>query len=199
MFRTAETFVSEILGLDKVLRAYLHRFAPQPADLEDLLQETYSHLFELTLERRVQIRNVQAFAITSARNIAVSSMRHRNVVPIDPLEDVDSLPIAEDAPQLEEIVHSHQQIARIAAGLATLPERCRVIFTLRRVYGFSQKEIARRLQISEGVVEQQLIKGMRRCARVLSEPAGELRAMRSRRTGWLAAKWAHRQGSGLDE
>jgi|ERR1700722_15040850 len=198
MPRTQEEFVNEVLGLEKVLRAYLHRFAPQPAGLDDLIQETYSHLFQLNPARRVEIRSVQAFAITSARNVAVSRMRHQQVVPIESVEDLDLLPMDEDSPQLDDIVHSHQQIVRIAEGLATLPERCRVIFTLCRVYGFSQKEIARRLHISEGVVEQQLIKGMRRCAKVLSEPPRKRREVPERRSGWVP-QWLRRKGSGFDE
>jgi RNA polymerase sigma-70 factor (ECF subfamily) len=43
------------------------------------------------------------------------------------------------------------------------------VFTLRKVYGFSQKEIAERLQISENTVEQHLTKAARRCAQVLFE------------------------------
>jgi RNA polymerase sigma-70 factor (ECF subfamily) len=194
MVRTEDEFVSEILRQEKVLRAYLHRFAPQPADLEDLLQETYAHLFRLSPERRMEIRNIQAFAITSARNVALSGLRHREVVPMDSIEDLDAIPVDEDHAQLDEIVHSHQQLVRVAEGLASLPARCREIFTLRRVYGFSQKEIAKRLGISEGVVEQQLVKGMRRCAEVLQESASKPLNLVPRRAGWVP-HWLRRKES----
>jgi RNA polymerase sigma-70 factor (ECF subfamily) len=197
MVRTEDEFVSEILGLEKVLRAYLHRFAPQPADLEDLLQETYSNLFRLPPQRRTEIQNTQAYAITIARNVALSGIRHRQIVAIDSLEELQHLPVDEDAAGLDDIVHSHQQLLRVAGALATLPERCRAIFTLRRVYGFSQKEIAARLSISEGVVEQQLIKGMRRCAEALSEPADDRQRSNNKRVGWMA-RWRRRQGVGHD-
>jgi DNA-directed RNA polymerase specialized sigma24 family protein len=49
----------------------LHCFAPHPADLEDLLRETYLRLFSLAPERWTDIRNVEAFAITTTRNIAL--------------------------------------------------------------------------------------------------------------------------------
>jgi RNA polymerase sigma factor (sigma-70 family) len=198
MVRTEDEFVTEILRQEKVLRAYLHRFAPQPADLEDLLQETYSHLFRLSPERRMEIRNIQAFAITSARNVALSGLRHREVVSMDSIEDLDAIPVDEDRAQLDEIVHSHQQLVRVAEGLASLPARCREIFTLRRVYGFSQKEIAKRLGISEGVVEQQLVKGMRRCAEVLEEPAGERQGSIPTRSDWVP-HWLRRKESKHDQ
>src|SRR4029453_18151760 len=123
MPRSDDDYMREILRMEKPLRAILPRFAPQPADLEDLLQETYSHLFSLPLERRAAVRNVQAFVITTARNVARDWIRH-------------------------------QQLMRIAGGIAQLPERAREVFTLRRVYGLSQKEIAAKLEISEGAVEQ---------------------------------------------
>jgi RNA polymerase sigma-70 factor (ECF subfamily) len=185
MVRAEDAFVSEILRLEKVLRAYLHRFAPQPADLEDLLQETYSHLFQLSSERRREIRNIQAFAITSARNVALSDLRHRGVVPMDSIDDLDVIPMDEECAQLDEIVHTHQQLVRVAEGLAGLSARCQEIFTLRRVYGFSQKEISKRMNISEGAVEQQLAKGMRRCAEVLEEPAMERDGPPSKRLAWV--------------
>jgi RNA polymerase sigma-70 factor (ECF subfamily) len=37
------------------------------------------------------------------------------------------------------------------------------VFTLRAVYGLSQREIAARLAISENTVEKQMSKGLRRC------------------------------------
>jgi len=184
MVRTEDDFVSEVLKLETVLRAYLHRFAPQPADLEDLLQETYSNLFRLSPERRTEIRNIQAFAITSARNVAVSHLRHRAVVSMDSLEELEGLPADEVNSRLDDIVHTHQQLLRVAEGLGALPARCQEIFALRRVYGFSQKEIAKRMKITEGAVEQQLAKGMRRCAQVLAEPANEQRAYAGR-ASWV--------------
>ncbi|MGH8323270.1 MAG: RNA polymerase sigma factor, partial [Steroidobacteraceae bacterium] len=55
-----------------------------------------------------------------------------------------------------------------------LPERCRQVFTLRKVYGYSQKEIAARMNITENTVEQQLIKAARHCAQALfDQPVGE--------------------------
>jgi RNA polymerase sigma factor (sigma-70 family) len=186
MLRAEDEYVCEILRMEKALRAFLHRVAPQPADLEDLLQETYSHLFRLSEEQRKAIYNVQGFAMTSAHNIAMDWLRRRRVVPIDSVEDFNALSVADGAADLEAIVNSHQQLVRLAEGVATLPGRCREAFTLRHVYGYSQKEIAQRLKVSEGAVEQLLVRGMRRCAELLTSTQGDIRA--DRRTG-LAQRW----------
>ena len=186
MIRSDDEYVCEILRLERPLRALLHRFAPQPADLEDLLQETYSRLFRMTAEQRSAVKNIQVFALTSARNVALDWIRHRQVVPIDLVEDLGELGLADDTAGLEEIVHTHQQLVRIAEGIGRLPDRCREVFTLRRVYGLSQKEIANRLGISVGAVEQLLIRGMRRCAEYMTESAPVAqRVVSHKRTNWI--------------
>lgn len=48
--------------------------------------------------------------------------------------------------------------------IQTLPARCRQILTLRKIYGLSQKEIARQLGIAEHTAESQVGIGMHRCA-----------------------------------
>ena len=48
-------------------------------------------------------------------------------------------------------------------AIQSLPDRCRQVFTLRKVYGLSQKEVARELGISEKTVSAQIAIGMRKC------------------------------------
>ncbi|MEJ0038593.1 MAG: sigma factor-like helix-turn-helix DNA-binding protein [Gammaproteobacteria bacterium] len=45
-----------------------------------------------------------------------------------------------------------------------LPAACRKVFTLRKVYGYSGKEIATRLGIPEEAVEELLIQAAQMCA-----------------------------------
>jgi len=48
-------------------------------------------------------------------------------------------------------------------AIQALPDRCRQIVTLRKIYGLSQKEVAERLAISEHTVEAQGSIGVRKC------------------------------------
>ena len=187
MSNSSGNYVVEILRLEKLLRAYLHRFAPKPADLEDLLHDTYAKLLGLSAERRTQIDSLQAFAITAARNAAVDWSRRQRVVPIDFVEDLDSL--AGAAPwHVDDLVSAHQELLQLAAVVAKLPERCAEVFTLRKVYGWSQAEIAVHFGISISTVEAHLVKAVRRCAEVLGEtsrtersPGRGLRRWRTRK------------------
>lgn len=65
--------------------------------------------------------------------------------------------------QNEPIVQSSELdlVAELAMGL---PSECRQVFTLRKVYGYSGREIASRLGIPEHAVEEHLIQAARRCA-----------------------------------
>ena len=53
-------------------------------------------------------------------------------------------------------------------AIQSLPERCRQVLTLRKIYGLSQRQIAQQLDISENTVETQVANGMRRCAAFLA-------------------------------
>ncbi len=48
-------------------------------------------------------------------------------------------------------------------AIQSLPERCRQIITLRKIYGLSQNEVAARLGISVHTVEVQGGIGLRKC------------------------------------
>ena len=120
----------------------------------------------------------QRFALTVARNVAFDWLRHRQVVPIELVADLEALEVLDEGEQIEEIVNSHQELAMLVKAIQGLPDRCRQVFTLRKVYGYSQKEIALRLSISENTVEQHLTKAARRCAQALfDQPVSERRSM----------------------
>ena len=54
-----------------------------------------------------------------------------------------------------------------AEALRGLPDRCRQILTLCKMYGHSSKEVAERMGISEHTVRAQIAIGIRRCAAYL--------------------------------
>jgi RNA polymerase sigma-70 factor (ECF subfamily) len=135
-----------------------------PADVDELLQETYARLLIANQKPETEIRSVRALALTIARNLALDWLRHRDVIPINLVSDMATLHVLDESAQVEEIVNSHQELALLAAVVAELPTRCRRAFTLRRIYGLSQREIAMRLRISEATVEQLLARAVRRCA-----------------------------------
>jgi RNA polymerase sigma-70 factor (ECF subfamily) len=178
MSRAEDRYLVASLEFEGVLRACLHRYARNAADVDELLQETYAHLLAAgAAKNREEIRSIRAFALTVARNVALSWLRHRQVVPIELVADLEQLELLDERSQVDEIVNSHQELALLSAAVAQLPARCRQVFTLRKVYGMSQKEIAAQLNISENTVEQHLAKGVRLCSAALAaSPIAERRS-----------------------
>ncbi len=162
-----DQYLLEALESEGVLRAYLFRFVRNPADVDELLQETYARLLVGSPADGTEVRSVRALALTIARNVALDWLRHRNVVPMELVSDLAALDVLDEKAQVEEIVNSHQELALLAEVVGELPKRHRQVFTLRRVYGFSQREIAQHLGISETTVEQLLARAVRRCAAAL--------------------------------
>ncbi len=177
MIKNEERYLVQALEFESVLRACLYRYARNTADVEELLQETYARLLTAGSSNEPEVRSVRAFSLTVARNVAFDWLRHKQVVPIELVADMEAMDILDERDQIDAIVNSHQELMMLVKAVQQLPERCRQVFTLRKVYGYSQKEIAARMNISENTVEQQLIKAARHCAQALfDQPVAERQA-----------------------
>ena len=62
------------------------------------------------------------------------------------------------------------ELVHVAKLARSLPAVCRRVFTLRKVYGCSGKEIATRLGIPDEAVEELLIQAARVCAQADDAP-----------------------------
>lgn len=177
MIKNEERYLVQALEFESVLRACLYRYARNASDVEELLQETYARLLTAGSSNEPEVRSVRAFSLTVARNVAFDWLRHKQVVPIELVADMGAMDILDERDQIDAIVNSHQELMMLVKAVQQLPERCRQVFTLRKVYGYSQKEIAARMKISENTVEQQLIKAARHCAKALfDQPVAERQA-----------------------
>ena len=168
MAKVEDRFLLHALEFESVLRACLWRYTHNNSDVDELLQETYARLLIVgASQQETAVRSIRAFCLTVARNVALDWLRRQRVVPLELVSDMESLDVLDEGAQIEEIVNSHQQLTLLAEAIALWPRRCRQTFTLRKVYGFSQKEIAARLNISEHTVEQHLTRAARLCAQAL--------------------------------
>ena len=62
-----------------------------------------------------------------------------------------------------EQVASNEEFALFCEAVRHLPVKCRRVFVLKKVYGYSQIEIAKKLNISIGTVEKHISQGIKRC------------------------------------
>lgn len=143
------------------LRAWLARKFPSELDPDDVLQEAYVRTWQAW--ERGEVRSAKAFLFATARNLALDRARRRRVVPIEPLVKEEALSVLEEGVDVPEAVARNQEFSLLSEAIQSLPERCRQIFLWRKVHGLSQKEIARRLGISEHTVSAQLTVGLHKC------------------------------------
>ena len=167
---------SLVLAHERDLRAFLSHCLPHRDDVSDVVQETYTRLLALSAERRRAVRSWRAFLFVTARNAAMDHLRSPASLSLEALPEINGADVVsgggeEQTP--DEIVNLTQEQDLLARVIASLPERCREVLTLRKIHGLSQKEIAHRLGIAEHTVEKHISHGVRLCAeRVLGAGNG---------------------------
>lgn len=163
----------EILVHERALRGYLTRFFKDVADIEDVIQDTYARVLALNDRASNAVRNWHAFLFTTARNVALDRIRRAPVVSLDILAEMDSPDVIDQRPAADDALNARQELALLSNAIASLPDRCREALTLRKLYGLPQREIARRLGISESTVEKHVAYGVRLCAERMFARRGE--------------------------
>ena len=155
-------FAEHLQPHEPPLRAWLRSRFPRNVDPDDLVQEAFARVLQAQAAGTA-MRSPKAFLFATARNLALDTLRHRAVSGEDALVPFDSLDVLDESDGIPETVDRHEKLQRLTAAIQSLPERCREVMTLRKVYGLSQKEIAARLGISECTVSAQLTIGVRKC------------------------------------
>lgn len=140
------------------MRAQLRRLQLPTEDIDDVIQECYCQFAEAG--RYEAIERPRAYFVKAARYIVGRRRLRARVVPIDAYAEMDLFE-AEGDPSPEQHVGGRLDFARMTSFLCALPERCRRIVELRKLEGWSQKEIAAELGVTEKVVEKQVWLGVR--------------------------------------
>ena len=135
---------------------------PVWCDVDDVIQESYLRILQAKKRGKVDSPRGLLFAI--ARNAARDLFRRRTTRSETRLEEIDPACAHTQAQSVVETVSQQQEEALLEEAIQALPERCRIVLTLRKFDGLPQKEIAARLGIAEHTVEIHLLNGLRRCS-----------------------------------
>lgn len=157
----ARWFVDEVLPHEGDLRSWLAVRFPAVRDMDDLVQEAFSRL--LKTHDSGPIVNPRAFLFVVARNLALNQLRHLRYERPRDAEEIDPLSIIDQVNTPPESIALQEEFQHLIQAIQSLPERCRQVVTLRKIYGLSQKEVAKRLGISVHTVEAQGSIGLRKC------------------------------------
>ena len=164
-------------GIYLSCRAYLAQIVSRivpPDEIEDIVQETYVRACQAKYGGDIQ--KPRALMATIARNLALDHVkraenRYRaNLETPEQIEQIEDL--AGDRNPLRQVISS-EEFALFCEAVRLLPVQCRRVFVMKKVYGHSQREIARRLGLSENVVEKHVARGMKLSAQFMRSRLGE--------------------------
>lgn len=148
------------------LKRYLSRLLRRPEDVEDVAQESFLKVLEAG--SKGEIRYPQAYLYRTARNLAFNSLARKDNKIVDSIEDFLDPDVLQQSAPLEDDVAAQRRFELFCRAAAELPEQCRRVLILRKVYGFSQHEVAEQLGITISTVEKHLAKGLVRCSQFMA-------------------------------
>src|SRR5918997_303871 len=132
-------------------RAWLRRMRVTETDADEIIQDAYCRL--ATLEAVDHIDNPAAYFFSVIRSLLGRRLRGAKVVPLESIAEIEA---ADPSPDPEHQVAASQMSERLHLLINELPERCGRILKLRKLQGYSQREIAEMLGITESIVENQV-------------------------------------------
>ncbi|MBM3919677.1 MAG: RNA polymerase sigma factor [Sphingomonadales bacterium] len=141
----------------KKMYGYCLRYSGNPADANDLLQDGFVKVFEFIGTFKGDSA-IEAWMTRLFINLAISRFRKRGTGP--QFVEVDSIPLAEQAEEKEDVQETlRQSVDEVLSALAALPEKYRLVINLYAIDNLSHREIAEQLGISEGGSKSLLSRG----------------------------------------
>lgn len=149
------------------LARHVGKLMPCPDDAQEVVQEAYLKVFCALKNLDHDEHSPKALLYVTARNIAISRLRHLKVV----AQSTASVAVAEELRRgdsdTETEASTRQQFDILSSTVNSLPPKCRNVILLRLANGLSQKAIGSQLGISVSTVEKHLAKGLRLCSKQL--------------------------------
>ncbi|GFD72193.1 sigma-70 family RNA polymerase sigma factor [Alteromonas marina] len=141
----------------------LSRLVP-PKEVDDILQDTYVRLCQA--KSTEHIKEPKSFLFRTAKNLAYDHLKRAETRMVDDSVEVKAALESAINGAEDETFNSNatqQEFKLFCDAVRGLPKQCRRAFVLKKVYGYSLKEIAQELEISEKTVEKHIAEGIKRC------------------------------------
>ena len=164
----------EALGWIDGLYGAALRLTRNPADAEDLVQDTYLKAFKSS-DSFTAGTNLRAWLFTILHNHFLNDRRHAKGSPVQVDSEVaDKAAAVVPAPQAtpEDVLVRQVTDAEVRAALDALPDSFREAVWLRDAEGFSYVEIAGILKVPVGTVMSRISRGRRLLAGRLNSAEG---------------------------
>lgn len=123
---------------------------------KDAVQDVFFQLWK-NREQLVINSTVGGYLKRSVINRSLNQIKSRKPFVADTALSADS----SKAPDPQQLLEAEDIQEAIAKGMDQLSEKCRTVFVLRRIEGYSVKEIAEKLEVSPKTVENQITKALK--------------------------------------
>jgi len=138
---------------EPMLRAWLRSQFSDRNEIDDTIHDAYIRVLQTHAEK--PICSPKAFLFATAHNCALMRIRKSKVRREISLADFELSDILVDKENITQAIARSEELEFLTQAIQSLPQRCRQIITLRKIYGISQRAIAKQLDISESTVETQ--------------------------------------------
>lgn len=152
---------------EPMLRAWLKSRYQDKIDVEDVIQESLIRVLKAKEDH--DLKSPKAFFFATARNLALDHVRRSKVVFNEALLYEEAMELIDDSESIEETVSRNHELEILTEAIQTLPERCRRIFTLSKVYGMTYNQIADEMGISFNTVSAQIAIGLSKCTKFMRQ------------------------------
>ncbi len=135
-----------------------------PKEIEDIVQETYVRVCQI--QRKEKIREPRSFLFKTAHNLALDHVKRaesRLAVSVEETGESGFCEAERSGDETFDQVASDEEFSHFCEAVRQLPVQCRRAFVLKKVYGCSQREIAKEMNLSESTVEKHIAQGIKRC------------------------------------
>ncbi len=161
------SIVDAYIEIKSSLMRFAFRYLKSQNDIEDVVQEAFVRV--VNAEKNSEIKHVKSYIYKTVKNLALKKLDKSEFKLVDSIGDFAEEGIYIDTQTLEEQFESNQRFELFCKVIRMLPVKCQQVYILRKVYGYSQKEIAQRMNISVKTVESHLTKAIVRCTDYMDE------------------------------
>ncbi|MBN1924286.1 MAG: RNA polymerase sigma-70 factor [Prolixibacteraceae bacterium] len=148
---------------------FCYRYVLSNEIAEDIVQDTFAYLWE-SWQRLSEMESLKAYLYTAVKNRSLKYLKKNFAKsPALTIEGYTDDIIDLDQPTAQELLEYRDLQAIVEQALKQLPERCRIIFVLKRFDGKTNKEIAQLLNISVKTVETQMTIAIKRLTSIVSK------------------------------
>lgn len=152
------------------LARYVGHILSSSDDTQEVIQEAYLKVFMALRASGPDGNFPVALLYKTARNIAISRIRHQTVVSRSQAGVAIAEGLRTEGSTVEQQVSASERRNSLLLVVNQLPPKCREVFVQRWIHGLSQRDIAEKLGIAVSTVEKHLAKGLQHCKVSLREP-----------------------------